>query len=215
MEGVRTQVQKMHHDMENTNRPKIDLNGYKRHFMNIANKETAGRFKVDDTNRKLVSDLFNYFMCQPGNLDLNKGLWLEGSIGTGKTTLMHVFSKFMISLQNGFKIYSCTSVANCYTIDGNLDFFLHNREGFLREPVDVCFDELGREPMPSSHYGTKLNVMQHVLHVRYQFWKETGLKTYVITNFDAVKIGELYGDFIRDRRKEMFNIIPVVGESRR
>lgn len=31
----------------------------------------------------------------------------------------------------------------------------------------------------------------------------------------SVKVETMYGDYIRDRRAEMFNIIPMVGESRR
>lgn len=88
-------------------------------------------------------------------------------------------------------------------------------DGYCKGPVPMCFDELGREPNPAKYYGTELNVMQHILHIRYSLWQQGGLKTFVTTNFNAKEIGDLYGDFIRDRRREMFNILVMNGESRR
>lgn len=198
-----------------SNMEAIDLVAYKRYFLKIAEKTTRGVFKVDERNREIVGALFNYFMGVPGSLDLDKGLWLDGPVGTGKSTLMQVFSAFMRDQHKGFKVFSCAAVARCYAIDGNLDFFMDNRDGYLREPVDICFDELGRESIPANYYGTKQNVMQVILYTRYDLWKTRGIKTYVTTNSDSEDIEQLYGDFIRDRRREMFNIIPVVGESRR
>ena len=79
----------------------------------------------------------------------------------------------------------------------------------------MCFDELGREPIPSKYFGTELNVFQHVLHIRYALWQQTHLKTYVTTNLMPDEVQNIYGDYIRDRRKEMFNLIAVTGDSRR
>lgn len=212
MQGVKEAMEQMQGP---SSTEAIDLNVYKRYFLKIAEETTRGVFKVDERNREIVSALFNYFMGVHGSLDLNKGIWLDGPVGTGKSTLMQVFSAFMRDQQKGFKVFSCAAVARCYAIDGNLDFFMDNREGYLREPVDICFDELGREPIPANYYGTKQNVMQVILYTRYELWKTKGIKTYVTTNSDSEDVEQLYGDFIRDRRREMFNIIPVVGESRR
>lgn len=184
-------------------------------FLRIARNCTHGLFRIDGRNQKLVGDLFNYFLEQPGELDTGKGLWLEGPVGTGKSMLMHVFSEFMKSLSKGFQVYICSSITTEYALTGNLDRYLENESGYINTPVPMCFDELGREPIPSAYFGQKLNVMQHILHVRYTYWQTTGLKTYVTTNCDAAKIEELYDNYIRDRRREMFNIIPVTGESRR
>lgn len=184
-------------------------------FLRVARNCTKGVFALDGRNKKLVGDLFNYFLGLPGELDTRKGLWLEGPVGTGKSMLMYVFSEFMKSLQQGFQVYICSSVTTEYALSGDLDKYLLNENGFATYPVPMCFDELGREPIPSAYYGQKMNVMQHILHVRYSYWQTTGLKTYVTTNCDANKIGEIYDDYIRDRRKEMFNKIVLDGASRR
>lgn len=220
MEGIQQARQQMQppasmESFEESVNKVFDLTPYKIRFMQIADEKTGGRFKVDDTNREIVSNLFYYFLNLPGRYDLNKGLWLEGPIGTGKSTLLNVFSAFMIHLEIGFKVYICSHVTSAYSLDGNLDMFLENKHGINGQPVDVGFDELGREPNPASHYGTKLNVFEHILHIRYSLWQQRGIRTFITTNLDAGKVGDLYGDYIRDRRKEMFNIIPVTGESRR
>lgn len=193
----------------------IDLLPYKQLFMHIAARETAGSFVVDETNREVISGLFNYFMKVPGPLDCRKGLWLEGPVGTGKSTLMQVFSAYMRHLNRGFKVFICGHITSAFALDGQLDLFLENTKGFVPGPVDICFDELGREPVPAAHYGTKMNVMQHILHVRYSYWQSRGVRTFVTTNTTAGDIGRLYGDYIRDRRKEMFNILVLRGDSRR
>lgn len=193
----------------------VDLAAYKRWFMYVAKQVTKGAFQIDDRNRDLVNDLFLYFHFQKGRLDLRKGLWLEGPVGTGKSTLMQVFSQYLKSLQMGFRVYICSQVTTDYSLTGDLSRYLDNAGWSSSGPVPMCFDELGREPLPAKYYGTELNVMQHILHIRYSYWQTTGLRTFVTTNANGNDIERLYGDFIRDRRKEMFNIIPVTGYSRR
>lgn len=193
----------------------VDLAAYKRWFMYIAKQTTKGSFQIDDRNKDLVNDLFLYFHFQKGRLDLGKGLWLEGPVGTGKSTLMQVFSQYLKSLQMGFRVYICSQVTTDYSLTGDLSRYLDNAGWSSSGPVPMCFDELGREPLPAKYYGTELNVMQHILHIRYRYWQIAGLRTFVTTNANGNDIERLYGDFIRDRRKEMFNIIPVTGDSRR
>lgn len=213
---TRLKMQPSQNDMENTKPyPRIDIAAYKRWFMYVAKQVTKGSFQIDDRNRDLVNDLFLYFHFQKGRLDLRKGLWLEGPVGTGKSTLMQVFSQYLKSLQMGFRVYICSQVTTDYSLTGDLSRYLDNAGWSSSGPVPMCFDELGREPLPAKYYGTELNVMQHILHIRYSYWQTTGLRTFVTTNANGNDIERLYGDFIRDRRKEMFNIIPVTGDSRR
>ncbi|MDH6357634.1 hypothetical protein [Parabacteroides sp. PF5-9] len=183
-------------------------------FMEIA-ESIIPDFQVDESNRQIISDLFNYFLKIPGELDLKKGLWFMGDIGAGKSSLMQVFSKFMIAKNDGFLIHDCSHVANQYSINGDLDKYTYNQDGYCGEPVIMCFDELGRESIPANHFGQKLNVMQHILHIRYSLWQTTGLRTFITTNLDPQTAQEYYGNYIRDRCREMFNVVPFLGKSRR
>ena len=172
-------------------------------------------FMIDGSNKQLVTDLFNYFNNIEGRYNLHKGLWLYGDIGTGKSSLMRVFSEYQKQSLNGFKIHICDGISNDYGRSGNLDEYTYNQYGYIGKPVWMCFDELGRETIPANHFGTKLNVMQHILHIRYSLWQSQRLKTFVTTNCDPLQIETLYGDFIRDRVREMFNVILIEGKSRR
>jgi len=203
---------------------KKEIEQGKRAFINMA-KHLVPEFEVNERNKNTINDLFFYFhKLEGGQLDPTKGLWIEGPIGTGKSTLMNIFANHLRRFWTGlsFKIYNCTSVSNEFSSqerkDGLdvLDRYIYNRCGFKpNERVSMCFDELGREPIPAVHFGQRLNVMEHIMHLRYTFWQAEGLLTYVTTNLDANKVEELYGDYIRDRRAEMFNIIAMTGESRR
>lgn len=191
-----------------------EIENRKRTFLKAA-LSVIPEFTIDESNRQLVADLFDYFNSIEGRYDLHRGLWLYGDIGTGKSSLMRVFAEYLRLGFNGFKIHICDGVSNNYSREGNLDEYTHNQYGYIGEPVWMCFDELGREAIPANHFGTKLNVMQHILHIRYSLWQSQRLKTFVTTNCDPLQIETLYGDFIRDRVREMFNVILIEGKSRR
>lgn len=187
-------------------------------FIDTAN-EIVPDFKFDDNNREIILNLFFYFTGQSGKYNLSKGLWLKGSNGTGKTSLLNIFSVFCRKRYRGFKVHDCGKVSNDYALNGDMDLYTYNQSGYSRQPVDMGFDELGRETIPANHFGQKLNVMQHILHIRYNLWKSVGIKTYITTNCDTDEIHALYDNnndrFITDRCREMFNEIHLSGDSRR
>ncbi|PXV61202.1 hypothetical protein CLV62_12535 [Dysgonomonas alginatilytica] len=181
-------------------------------------------YVVNEKNRDLLNDIFKYCNFMDGKYNSMKGLWLWGSIGTGKSTLLNIVSTYMKrqypmpmikSYHNepysgGFKIYNCTKVANDYgksAKEGSqgLDPYLNK--------IEIGFDELGREPIPVKSYGTEMNVMQYIFQTRYENYRLA--RTHVTTNLDPDSIGDLdlYGPYISDRVKEMFNIINMNGKS--
>ena len=172
------------------------------------------RFELYD--RKLVNDLFLYFIGSADSpYDLRKGLWLEGPIGVGKTTLINVFRELMLTFRKGFLVTTATEIANVYSATGSLDTYINNANGYLGRPVNLCIDELGREQIPAMHFGNKLNVMQYLLQQRYGLWQSRGVITHATTNFDWRDIKNKYDDFILDRCRHMFNIVTVDGKSKR
>lgn len=182
-------------------------------------KEQIPGFIYDQQNSEVIKNLFLYYTGQVGGYNLSKGIWLMGGNGTGKTTLLQIFSEFGKRRRDGFRIYDCGKVANDYAISGELDAYTYNQTGYSRKAVNMAFDELGREAIPSNHFGQKLNVMQHILHIRYNLWRSQAVQTYITTNCDADEIHQLYDNindrFISDRIREMYNIIHLGGESRR
>lgn len=186
----------------------------KQAFMSLARERIEG-FVVDDANRHQIGSLFNYFYGLDCDLDPRKGLWLMGGVGTGKTTLMRLFAEFMRARGAGFRLHICSEVSAEYAATGNLDLYTYNREGYLGCAVPMCFDDLGREPEESNYFGQRLNVMQQILHLRYSLWQTEGVRTFVTTNCGSGDLELLYGSFIRDRVREMCNILVFKSGSRR
>lgn len=182
-------------------------------------KQIVPDFIFDEYNESVIENLFYYFIKQKGGLDLNKGIWLMGGNGTGKTSLLQIFSEFGRKRFDGFKMFDCAKVANDYAATGDLDIYTYNQNGYSGRPVNMAFDELGRETIPAIYFGQKLNIMQHILHIRYNLWRSVGVQTYITTNCDAREIHELYDNsndrFITDRIREMYNVIHLGGISRR
>ena len=167
-------------------------------------------------NALLVAKLYAYFTRQPDSeLDIRKGLWLEGPIGTGKTTLMRVFHEFGKLHRQGFMLCTAAEIASAYGTSGSLDLYTANANGYSRRPVALCVDELGREQLPATHFGNRLNTLQYVLQQRYTLWQQGEAVTHVTTNLCAGEVRQLYGDFIFDRCRHMFNIVTLTGKSLR
>ena len=165
-------------------------------------------------NRELLNGLFLYFIGSPDSpYNLRKGLWLDGDIGVGKTTLMSVFRDFMVTMRKGFLL--TTAIGNDYSITGKLDTYVANVNGYSAKPITLCIDELGREQIPVMHFGNKLNVMQYILHQRYGLWQSSGVITHVTTNLKPQDVERRYESYILDRCRQMFNTVSINGKSKR
>ena len=174
-------------------------------------------FKVEGAFRKIMNDIFLY---AEGDSGTRKGLLLTGDYGTGKSTIMQILNKYLWFIGGrdsgdypigGFRIDSASYVATGFSMKGRDYLELYTYNGGI--PRTICFDELGREPIPSKHFGTELNVMQYILQCRYELRYEC--KTHITTNLSIEEIQERYGAYIADRINEMFNVIELKGSSRR
>lgn len=188
-----------------------------------ASKNAQGRpFILDNSNREIVKLICQYFANDPAfeneERSLRKGLAMMGNVGVGKTFLMAFFHL------NQNQSYV---MANCRKIEGLWIEQMSNKEKPLRNVIDyhsgsiqsavnsnpfghqalgTCFDDLGTETSPSKSYGEEKNVMGEILMNRY----ESGLPfnyTHITTNLSAHDVGIKYGTRVRDRFREMFNLI--------
>lgn len=155
------------------------------------------------------------------NLDYNKGLFLFGAIGRGKSLTMRLLYEYLLSVARRYPEYykknndrfgkdwkSASVIANMYA-----NYGLPELGPMLRQYHPLYIDELGREPIPASNYGTRMNVMQFILQMRYDVRSYS--ITHVTTNLSLDEIAEVYGEYIADRCLEMFNFIEFRGESLR
>lgn len=194
-----------------------------------ASKTPAGKlFSIDNDNRDIVKLLCLYFANDPEfeklqdqnglQYSLHKGLALMGNVGVGKTFMMGVFH------QNQNQSYA---MANCRKLEGLWIEQMSAKEKPLQNVIDqysreikasvngnpfgqqvlgVCFDDLGTETSPSKAYGEEKNVLQEIMMNRY----ESGLPfnyTHITTNLSPHDISLKYGTRVKDRFREMFNLI--------
>lgn len=125
-------------------------------FLDTANEIVPG-FAIDENNRKAINDLFRYFTGLNGDLNPNKGLWIMGPNGTGKSKLLTIFSVFQQRRYDGFKVFECMTISNQYASKGDVNKYTYNELGSYigQKPVDMGFDEFGRETIPANHFGQK------------------------------------------------------------
>lgn len=186
----------------------------KRLFVKIA-REICPAWKVAPEHREVINAIFEWCMDIPGNLDLEKGLWLWGNNGTGKTTLLHIVKRFCARIGKrdscgdvyGFRIVNTSEICGAYERDGRggIEKYIVSRR--------QAFDELGSEEIPTGHFGTPLNVMQYILQGRYD--RRFGDFTHVTTNLTLDDVMRRYEARIYDRCKEMFNLIHLGGKTYR
>ncbi len=181
-------------------------------FRRKASKFIGKEYVISESEKGIVFALVAWMLkddlvAKEMNFDLNKGILLSGPIGCGKTTLFkilrscnfpaskygivstrHIVSEFM---QSGYEILEKYSNGN----------FSHD----IRTPKAYCFDDLGTETT-SKYFGNDCNVMAEILLTRYDLFKEKGIITHLTTNLSATEIESQYGNRLRSRMREMFNL---------
>lgn len=72
-----------------------------------------------------------------------------------------------------------------------------------------CFDDLGGVEPSGRFYGKDLNVMGEVLLSRYELYVSSKgkVKTHATTNLNAEELEERYGNRVRSRMRQLFNLI--------
>ena len=179
-------------------------------------------FNPDNASRKVLNTIFawvwKYNPCNILNVDYNKGFFLYGTLGRGKSMTLKAMQQYMNSVKSRFDnreeyrlgAYwkTASELANIYAADGQPSLIR-----YAADDMNLIVDEFGREPIPASNYGTKMNVLQFLLQLRYDH-RRTSI-THITTNLTPDSLEPFYGDYVADRCKEMFNFIEFNGESLR
>lgn len=176
-------------------------------YLNAKGKLLFGqKFKIYDGDKDILLKLCNYFVqdkenCKKNGIDPDKGILLSGPVGCGKTSMMRLL-RHLVPLQRPYEMIPSRNVTFGFNHLGykTIEDFGDNK--FL------CFDDLGIEPF-GRHYGKDCNVMGEVLLSRYELYIQTKgkIKTHATTNLNAEELEERYGNRVRSRMRELFNLI--------
>lgn len=189
------------------------------------------QFRIDDDNREAVKLLCYYFTDDPrfeqDGRSLKKGLLLFGGVGVGKSVIMTLLQH---NQKQSFRLISCFDVVTAFTSQSQEERKYGENPlarfcGDLHAPISgnpfghrrlgICFDDLGLENPRAMFYGEAKNCMEEVLWTRHKSGEFT--KTHITTNLSGEELEKVYGARVRDRMKEMFNVIawPLEAKSRR
>ncbi len=175
-------------------------------------------FEVDDNNKQFLNAFCKYFAQDSTfetehNGDLNKGLFVFGNNGTGKT------SSFKI-IQNISKLYTIKQLwvpmISTQNVIQQFNLSESNKKDYIIKYYTkgkYLFDDLGSEK-EASNYG-KEDIFIRILEHRYNEFISKGTRTFITSNLNLEEIKERYGVRVYDRFYQMFNQIKLDGESRR
>ena len=183
-------------------------------FLNDKGIELYGKkFKLFETDMDIILKLIAWFikdkeMAHKKEIDLEKGLLLVGPVGCGKTAHMNI-CRFLLPAEKRHSVKSCRDVSFEFAKDGHDIFHRYTRGSFYQdkfEPKVYCFDDLGLES--NMHfYGNQCSVMAEILLSRYDLYHSFNMITHITTNLNSTEIEERYGQRIRSRCRELFNLI--------
>lgn len=181
-------------------------------FLEIKGKSMLGnRFRIWEEDVEILSKLCNYIIrdennCSKYDLDLNKGLLLSGPVGCGKTSLMKLL-RFLVPHQKPYEVIPSRNVTFAFNHIGFKAIEDYGNSGFF------CFDDLGVEPI-GRYYGRDYNVLGEILLSRHELLLNHKVKTHATTNLNAIELEEKYGERVRSRMRQLFNLIAFDEESR-
>ncbi len=169
-------------------------------------KRHLKRFVIDEENRAVLQNLVAYFMQDQTNttLSIQKGIYLYGPLGVGKTFIFQAFQLFCQAIPlPSFSIVPTQNIV--HEIEKNKSFaILEKHKGGI-----VCFDDLGQEPKAVKIYHREESVMATVLSQRYETYISQGQLTHITSNLLPSELESCYGSRIADRCRQLFNFVPL------
>jgi len=170
-------------------------------------KNILPQAKFTEEEKNIVNELLKYFLNMDGLYDLNKGLFIYGYYGTGKTKLMQIFYDFTKALHfNHFRMLNYKTLLTRIRTEG----FETMRN--INTSEDISIDDLGfANQSEINYYGNKINTLSDIVYGRYVKFEYFNTRTYYTSNLliegDKASIRSLYGDGIAGRIMDSCNII--------
>lgn len=184
-------------------------------------EQMCPHFAIDTYNEAAYTNIARWLVNDPAmeaqredgkqcRGDLNKGIYLQGAVGTGKTLCLEVFSivaKYLRLPYASWPTYRCDWLSRQY--ESNPDS-LDNYSNIYRGVA--CFQDLGVEPSEVLYMGNRRNVMRSILEIR---GDNPQTVTLITSNIPVAKTGDYYGSRVHSRLLQMCNILTIGGSDRR
>lgn len=175
------------------------------------------KFLITENNKKYFDAICKYFSQDIAfetdyGGDLNKGLYVYGGCGTGKTSSFKIIqniSKEYSLKQLWFPIVGTNEVVLKYNTAGNDKDYVIS----YYSKGKILFDDLGAETI-ASNFGS-VDIFIRIMEMRYNGFINNSTKTLITSNLSFEDIKKRYGVRLYDRFYQMFNEFKLTGESLR
>lgn len=184
---------------------------------------------IDDDNKFVIENLIKWFFGQEFLQNvvgkkktiqgrLNKGVYIAGPCGTGKSLILQVFQEFARNFKQKF-IVNNKEIGTMWATYNAHELVNKFRNGddlrsLYSTPI-IHIDDLGAESNVAQYMGNKINVLQEILEVR----ADKGVMTLITSNlkpyddkFDSIE--SKYGERVASRLNAL-NYYSLTGEDKR
>lgn len=161
-------------------------------------KFLTGRPSPNFDEGKVPKDVIK--KCEEALAD-NKGIFLTGPQGTGKTTLIRKY----VSDHPGIEFFNPFKM--CEEIAGSSKGIYDRKLSFYNQKKEIVIDNFGRENPAFWGYSKLDDWMSVVINFRYEVYINFGTLTHFTSNSLPKQISERYGADILDRICQMSNIV--------
>lgn len=168
-------------------------------------------FRIFDEDRDILFKLCNYIIqekeyCEKFEIDPKKGLLLSGPVGCGKTSIIKLL-RYLVPHQKQYEVIPSRNITFAFNHIGFKTIEDYGNSGVF------CFDDLGVEPI-GRFFGQDCNVLGEILLSRHELLLNHKIKTHATTNLNAAELEERYGERVRSRMRQLFNLIAFDESSR-
>lgn len=194
--------------------PHYDLPNTIQYLQYKGKKQFGDHFHISPHDYEVIYQIISWIVndltaCRKYNISYQKGILLSGPVGCGKTSIMRLVST-LVPRNRTYTIKTAREVTMEFSKQGYDTINKYSRS--IRSPKAICFDDIGIEP-PMRYFGDSINVMGEILLSRYDLFISKGILTHATTNYSSTEIEDRYGNRVRSRLREMFNLISYPPES--
>lgn len=170
----------------------------------ILKKLEAVEFNKEPYRKLAVYGAKDQAASEKVGVNLNKGIYLMGPVGCGKTAAM----KFLCGIMRPrFKVKTMPDIVEEFNLLGDTGMKRYG-DPFIgaNYPSNFFIDNLGTETT-GSFYGARKDVAPGLIDKRYELFTNYGIITHFSTNLGPAEIQTKYQYKTMSRLREMCNII--------
>lgn len=180
------------------------------HLIALGNE--SFKWEFSEEQKGVIQNMIRYFIndkaCQ---WPLNKGLFIYGAPGTGKTEIMRVMERFTRenNLSKTFIMSSLSEDHIKFKSDQAFDPITQN------VMFNRCFDEFCRHVGPVQRFGESLDINESIIELREARHKRYCQFTHFIANATPNDSKDYFSPMVYDRLRSMCTSVLFKGTSKR